>query len=165
MAVAARLSGHDGPLAALPKEIVALLDTQAVVKRIRNNQVSTAIRTQSAHATTFKQLRGIVNPQLHPKGKLQQLVARGTSGASKNLVRESLIKAAPVDGVVSRHATCRQAVVRPCREASLVEGCAGQDLVEVCVARYGMPGIFHVCLHPQWMVAKRRGAFISLLLT
>ena len=68
MAVAAGLSGHDGPLAALPKEIVALLDTQAVVKRIRNNQVSTAIRTQSAHATTFKQLRGIVNPQLHPKG-------------------------------------------------------------------------------------------------
>ena len=92
MAVAAGLSGHDGPLAALPKEIVALLDTQAVVKRIRNNQVSTAIRTQSAHATTFKQLRGIVNPQLHPKGKLQQLVARSTSGASKNLVRESLIK-------------------------------------------------------------------------
>lgn len=40
----------------------------------------------------------------------------------------------------------------------------GQDLIEVRVVRYGVPGLFHVRLHPQWMVAKRWGAFISLLL-
>ena len=162
MAVATGLPGHDGPLAVLPEEVVALLDAQAVMKRIRNDEVSAAIRPQAACATAFEQLRGVTNPQLHPKGKLQQLVARGTPCPRKDLIRKSLIEAASVDGVVSRHAARRHAVARPRREISLVESSALQHLIEVRVARYGMPRVFHVRLHPQWMVAKRRPAFISL---
>lgn len=70
MAVATGLPGHDGPLAVLPEEVVALLDAQAVMKRIRNDEVSAAIRPQAACATAFEQLRGIGDIQPHPKRKL-----------------------------------------------------------------------------------------------
>lgn len=162
MAVATGLPGHNGPLAVLPEEVVALLDAQTVVKRIRNDKVSAAILPQAACAAAFEQLRGVANPKLHPKGKLQQLVARCAPGPRKDLIRKSLIETTPVDGVVSRHAAHRHAVARPRREISLVESSALQHLIEVRIARYGMPGIFHVRLHPQWMVAKRCVAFISL---
>lgn len=122
MAVAAGLSGHDGPLAALPKEIVALLDTQAVMEGIRNDKVTAAIRPQAAYSTAFEQLGGITNPQLHPKGKLQKLVARGTPSPRKNLIRKSLIEAASVDGIVSRHALRRHTLRRPRGKAPLVKG-------------------------------------------
>lgn len=70
MAVATGLPGHDGPLAMLPEEVIALLDAHTVMEGIRNNEVTAAIRPQAAHASAFKQLRGIGDIQPHPKRKL-----------------------------------------------------------------------------------------------
>lgn len=75
MAVATGLPGHDGPLAVLPEEVVALFDAHAVMERIRNDEVSTAIWAQTARSAAFEQFGGIADIQPHPKRKLQQLVA------------------------------------------------------------------------------------------
>ena len=69
-AVAAGLPGHDRSLAVLPEEVIALLDAHAMMERERNDDVTATVGPQTAHPTTFEQLRGIGDIQPHPKRKL-----------------------------------------------------------------------------------------------